>query len=136
MVWQQVAQLLGPNQVLCLIDIVSGLGDMPMHIAKLRPSSQVEGIEIAPLPWLISVLRAKFRRADVRFKLGDYRNLNFAHYDLIFAYLSPAAVLALWDKAQLEMRPGRLLISLEFDIPGVQPSCCLESNASLSKLYV
>jgi hypothetical protein len=135
-VWQQVAQLLGPNQVLCLIDIVSGLGDMSMHIAKLRPSSQVEGIEIAPLPWLISVLRAKFRRADVRFKLGDYRNLNFAHYDLIFAYLSPAAVLALWDKAQLEIRPGRLLISLEFDIPGVQPSCCLEPNASLSKLYV
>ena len=135
-VWQQVAQLLPPNQALRLIDIGSGLGDMPMHIAKSSPSSQVEGIEIAPLPWLISVLRAKLRRSGVSFKLGDYRALNFAHYDVIFAYLSPAAMLALWDKAQLEMRSGSLLISLEFDIPGVQPSRCLQSEQGSPALYV
>ncbi len=135
-VWQQVAQLLPPNQALRLIDIGSGLGDMPMHIAKSSPSSRVEGIEIAPLPWLISVLRAKFRRSGVSFKLGDYRALNFAHYDVIFAYLSPAAMLALWDKAKLEMRPGSLLISLEFDIPGVQPSHCIQSEHGSPALYV
>jgi SAM-dependent methyltransferase len=135
-VWQQVAQLLAPHQALRLIDIGSGLGDMPLHIAKSKPRCQVEGIEIAPLPWLISVLRAKIRRSGVSFKLGDYRALNFADYDVIFAYLSPAAMLALWDKAQLEMRPGSLLISLEFDIPGVQPSRCIQSEHGSTALYV
>jgi SAM-dependent methyltransferase len=136
LIWQQVSQLLAPNQALRVIDIGSGLGDMSMYLAQSKPSSQVEGIEIAPLPWLISVLRAKFRRSGVSFMLGDYRALNFAHYDVIFAYLSPAAMLALWDKAQLEMRPGSLLISLEFDIPGVQPSRCIEPSASSPKLFV
>jgi hypothetical protein len=107
-----------------------------MHIAKSRPRSHVEGIEIAPLPWLISVLRAKFCRSGVRFSLGDYRALNFADYDVIFAYLSPAAMLALWDKAQLEMRPGSLLISLEFDIPGVHPSRCVQAEQGSPALYV
>ena len=135
-VWREVTQLVPQATPLRLIDIGSGLGDMPMHIAKSRPSSHVEGIEIAPLPWLISVLRAKFRRSGVSFQLGDYRALNFADYDVIFAYLSPAAMLALWDKAQHEMRPGSLLISLDFDIPGVQPNRCIQAEHGSSALYV
>jgi hypothetical protein len=135
-VWQQVSQLLPDGKPLRLLDIGSGLGDMPMHIAKSRPSSQVEGIEIALLPWLISVLRAKFFRSGVRFSLGDYRALNFADYDVIFAYLSPAAMLGLWDKAQLEMRSSSLLIRLVFDIPGGHPSRCVQAEQGSPALYV
>jgi predicted O-methyltransferase YrrM len=51
---------------------------------------------------------------------GDYGRLDFADYDVVFAYLSPAAMPALWSKARAEMRPGTLLLSYEFPIPGVQ----------------
>jgi hypothetical protein len=135
-VWQEVAKLIPQDKPVRLIDIGSGLGDMPMHIAKSRPDCHIEGIEIAPLPWLISLVRAKFRRSSVVFKLGDYTALNFSNYDVIFAYLSPAAMLALWEKANLEMLPGSMLISLEFDIPGIKPSFCIEPNAYSPKLYV
>lgn len=36
---------------------------------------------------------------------------------MVFAYLSPAAMPALWSKAQREMRAGSFLASYEFEIP-------------------
>ena len=135
-VWQRLAKLMPQARSVRLIDIGSGLGDVAMHIAKLRPDSQIEGIEVAPLPWLVSYLRAKLQRSNAIFKLGDYRSLNFAHYDVIFAYLSPVAMPALWQKASQEMRSGSLLISLEFDIPGVASSLRIAGSKNSPMLYV
>lgn len=135
-VWQQVAKLISQDKPVRLIDIGSGLGDMAMHIAKLRTDSNIEGIEIAPLPWVVSYIRAKMRRSTAMFKLGDYRALDFANYDVIFAYLSPAAMLALWDKAHNEMLPGSMLISLEFEIPGIPASLCIEGEGKSPAIYV
>jgi cyclopropane fatty-acyl-phospholipid synthase-like methyltransferase len=119
-----------------IIDIGSGLGDMSMYIAKLRPDCSVEGVEIAPLPWLISVVRAKLMRSKVDFRIGDYRLLNFANYDLIFAYLSPAAMSELWKKAQAQMRPGAILVSYEFEIEGVEPTNTMQHSELEKMIYV
>jgi len=135
-VWQQVAAIIPQDKPIRMVDIGSGLGDMSMHIAKARLDSVIEGIEIAPLPWLISVVRAKFRRSSAAFSMGDYRELNFADYDVIFAYLSPAAMPALWDKVQAEMKPGCMLISYEFEIKGVAPTQTIASDTREEKLYV
>jgi hypothetical protein len=135
-VWQQVAKIIPKDKPLRLIDIGSGLGDMSMYIAKLRPDSHIEGIEIAPLPWLISYVRGKMRRSTATFKIGDYHTLNFANYDVIFAYLSPAAMLTLWEKASHEMLPGSLLISLEFEIPEVKPTLRIASMSNSPIIYV
>ena len=135
-VWQQVAKIIPKDKPLRLIDIGSGLGDMSMCIAKLRPDSHIEGIEIAPLPWLISYVRGKMRRSAATFKIGDYHTLNFANYDVIFAYLSPVAMITLWEKASHEMLPGSLLISLEFEIPEVKPTLRIASMSNSPIIYV
>ncbi len=135
-VWRQVAKVMPKNRPVRLIDIGSGLGDMPMYVAKMRPDCRIEGIEIAPLPWLISLLRAKILRSSAILSLGDYRTLDFANYDVIFAYLSPAAMLSLWDKARQEMRSGSLLISLEFEIPGITPSMRIAGIGHSPTIYV
>jgi hypothetical protein len=135
-VWQQVAKIIPQDKSVRLIDIGSGLGDMSMYMAKIRPDSKIEGIEIAPLPWMISYIRAKFRRSTATFKLGDYQALDFANYDVIFAYLSPAAMRMLWDKASQEMRPGSLLISLEFEIPGVAENMRIAGNQNRPDIFV
>lgn len=135
-IWQQVAELIASDKPIRVIDIGSGLGDMSMYISKVRPNSLIEGIEIAPLPWLISVARSKFRRSMAIFKMGDYRELDFANYDVIFAYLSPAAMPALWQKAKAEMQLGSLLLSYEFEIAGVLPTQVLTNNSNNKKLYV
>lgn len=135
-VWDKVTQLIPTVSAMRMVDIGSGLGDMAMHIAKVRSNCLVEGIEIAPLPWLISVVRAKLKRSAAIFKMGDYRDLNFADYNVIFAYLSPAAMQALWQKASAEMKSGSLLISYEFEIIGVPPSQVIGTASQYKKLYV
>ncbi|WP_235189752.1 class I SAM-dependent methyltransferase [Methylotenera sp. L2L1] len=133
---QQVLTFIPQHQPMRIIDIGSGLGDMSMYIAKVRPDCLVNGIEIAPLPWLISVVRAKLKGSKADFRIGDYRLLNFANYDLIFAYLSPAAMSDLWQKAQAEMRSGALLISYEFEIEGVESTEVIQAGDNEKMLYV
>jgi 2-polyprenyl-3-methyl-5-hydroxy-6-metoxy-1,4-benzoquinol methylase len=134
--WQAVEPLISATQPTRVIDIGSGLGDMSMYIAKQRPLCQSEGIEIAPLPFIISRLRALFKRSTARFKLGNYNDLNFGDYDIVFAYLSPVAMMPLWQKAQLEMKSGSLLISLEFEINETAPTFILNPHDQSPTLYV
>lgn len=137
-VWLQVSKLIpiGQNKPVRMIDIGSGFGGMAMFVAKTCPSVQVEGMEIAPLPWFFSVLRARIRQSSAIFKLGNYEYLNFAHYDVVFAYLSPAAMHKLWLKANSEMTSGSLLISYEFDIQGVSPTFVVPTGDRSPVLYV
>lgn len=113
-----VAELLPSGPRVSFIDIGSGLGGLTLDLAQRRPDGTFIGIELAPLPWLISMLRARVSRSRARFVRGDYADLDFSQYDLVFAYLSPVAMPALWQKAKAEMCPGSLLLSYEFPIAG------------------
>ncbi len=119
-VWSAVESLLSPDPIR-VIDLGSGLGGLAMHLAKHRPDMTVEGIELAPLTWFAGWLRGLVNHSRARLRFGDYRRLSFADYDLAFAFLSPAAMPDLWAKANAEMRAGTLLVSCEFEIPGVPP---------------
>lgn len=120
-VWRAVEALLPEEGALRFIDIGSGFGGLVMHLAKARPGDAFVGIESAPLPWMMSGLRARAAKSAARFVRGDYGRLDFSAYDVVFAYLSPAAMPALWEKASAEMRHGALLLSYEFPVPGVAP---------------
>lgn len=133
--WEAVAGLLPQGRAICFVDIGSGLGGLVLHLAAQRKDSTFTGIELAPLPWLISAMRARGRRSRGRFKWGDYGALDLADYDVVFAYLSPAAMPALWEKAQSEMRPGTLLLSYEFPIPDVKSHIIMLPTAHGPALY-
>ncbi len=133
--WDAVAELLPKDKSVRLVDIGSGLGGLVLNLAKRRPDSHFCGIEIAPLPWLVSILRARFMRSSAQFMRGDYGHLNFAEYDIVFAYLSPVAMPALWEKARSEMRHDSILLSYEFPIPHVEPSFTLSPAANNPKIY-
>lgn len=126
---EKVAALIPQDQAVRMIDIGSGLGGLSMYIANARHDSQVEGVEIAPMPWLISAIRAWITRSSAKFRLGDYHALDFAQYNLVFAYLSPAAMPALWHKVQQEMQAGSLFVSYEFSIPNVPPTFTIDDDS-------
>ncbi|MBC7453488.1 MAG: class I SAM-dependent methyltransferase [Massilia sp.] len=133
--WDAVASLL-PPEPLYVIDIGSGLGGLVLDLARRRPESTFVGIELAPLPWLISALRAQLlRRSNARFVRGDYEQLDLGDYDAVFAYLSPAAMSALWAKASAEMRPGALLLSYEFEIGEKAPDMTIVPTGRGPLLY-
>jgi SAM-dependent methyltransferase len=117
-----VAALLPPGDRVRVIDIGSGLGGLVLDLARRRTGIEASGIELAPLPWLISRLRALLAGSRARFIRGNYDALHFGQYDVVFAYLSPAAMSALWRKAASEMRPGTMLLSYEFCIEDQLPN--------------
>lgn len=134
-VWDEVVGLLPARAPLRAIDIGSGLGGLVLHLAR-RPGVQASGIELAPLPWLLSRLRARLAGSGARFLRGDYENLDFAQYDVVFAYLSPAAMGALWRKAAREMRPGSVLLSYEFVIDDRLPDRTVYPTEGGPALYL
>ena len=134
--WEIVSKHLPSTSQLKIIDIGSGLGDLSMALASRKPEAIVSGIEIAPLPWMISYIRGKLRRSHAHFMFGDYHNLDFSKYDVIVAYLSPAAMPQLWEKASREMVEGSEIISHEFIIPGVDIYKTLASSTNKADSYV
>jgi SAM-dependent methyltransferase len=119
--WQAVASLLPATQAFRFIDLGSGLGGVPFYLAQRFPQGRFYGTETAPAPWLISRLRAGLKRSRVTFMRRDYATLDLADFDVVFAFLSPAAMPALWQQAQAQMRSGCLFISLSFAVDARQP---------------
>ena len=136
-----VAQILPQDKPFCFADVGSGLGGLVLNLSKQFPQGVFTGIEIAPLPWLVSALRRLFRGATYNscnsctFKRGDYDQLDLDTFDVVFAFLSPAAMPALWQKASAEMRPGSVLLSCEFPIAGVPPAFVLNSEGAGRPIY-
>lgn len=137
--WRAMHRILeqhADDDSLKVLDIGSGIGDIAMFLAKQRIHDEVSGIEIAPLPWAVSAVRAIFSGTSVKFTLGDYRQLDFAELDVVFAYLSPAVMSDVWTKVQQEMRPGCLFVSSEFPVPEVNASRIIYPAVNAPALYV
>lgn len=131
-----VAELLNDDQHLKILEIGSGLGGFSIQLAKIHPKCTYMGIEIAPLPFFISMIRSKYQGSKVSFKLGNYEKIDFADFDLVFAYLSPAAMPKLFEQCKAQMKPGSTLVSHEFDVPGVKPSDTLQSDLDSKVTYL
>jgi hypothetical protein len=135
-VWEAVAAQLPQGRAARVAEIGSGLGGLSLHLARVRPDCACLGVEIAPLPWLLSWLRAKLAGSSAQFRLGDYQALDFGAFDLVFAYLSPAAMESLMRKARAEMRPGSLLISYEFPAPAYEADKTIVTTEGRPPLYI
>lgn len=121
-----VASLLPQQRSFSFIDLGSGCGGLLQQLNKVRPDGIYQGIEAAPLPFLLSRCRSAFGVAGWRVSWGDFWRLDLARYDVVYAYLSPVPMAVLWRKARKEMRPGSILISNSFVVPGVTPEVTLK----------
>lgn len=108
-----------------LADLGCGFGGALVHLAKAWPAARCEGIESAPLAFAIAWLRA-LARPGMQVRFGSFWAIDLAPYDLVFAYLSPQPMVALWLKVRAEMRPGSVFVSHSFPVPEVPPGACVE----------
>lgn len=119
-----VLGLMASDRPVTLIDLGSGSGGLLRRLAQARPDSRCVGIETAPLPLLLS--RCLKRPANLDLRWGDFWAEPLDGYDLVYAFLSPVPMARLWDKALREMRPGSLLVSNSFAVPGITPTKIIE----------
>jgi len=121
-VWQAVLALLPPprpGEALRVIDLGSGLGGLVLFLARARGDARLLGVELAPLPALVSRLRvAAGRLPNCAIQWGSFWRRDLRDYDVVFAFLSPVPMTELWQKARREMRRGSLFISSSFEVPG------------------
>jgi precorrin-6B methylase 2 len=118
-----LATLLPPRPGARFIDLGHGFGSAVLELAKVRSDMTVEGIESAPFPFFVSWLRRLVTGpANARILYGDFWKRSLAGYDMVYVFLSPAPMSALFEKARAEMTPGSLLVSNSFAVEGVEPS--------------
>jgi hypothetical protein len=105
------------------MDVGSGVGGVLTDLSVLRADGEYHGIESAPLPWLVSRVRiAAGGHRNCHAQWGSFWNADLSQYDVVFAYLSPVPMAALWEKVRAEMRPGSTFISNTFVVAASRPS--------------
>jgi SAM-dependent methyltransferase len=119
-----------------VLDAGCGNGTHLARLAQLRPDCEFVGIEHAPATYLLArVLTAKYTNVHIRY--GDFWKQRFTPFDVIYAFLSPVPMEALWQKACAEMRPGTRLISNSFAIDSVPASRVISvDDARQTQLYL
>lgn len=99
-------------------DLGSGLGDMLFFLAP-KKSGHFFGIESAPLPYLFSKIRCH-RLKNCAIAWGNYEKTDLSGFDFVYVFLSPEPMPKLWEKARAEMKPGSILVSNSFAVPGME----------------
>jgi hypothetical protein len=128
-------ELVSERQGMCFIDLGAGIGSVLRQLAKARPDAQFTGVENAPATWLAGYLRT-CELTNCHWRWGDIWRVNLEEYDVVYAFLSPAAMATLWQKVEREMRPESLFISNSFAVPGIEASRVVEiDDARHSRLY-
>jgi len=133
---RRLLELIPDDRPVSVVDLGCGTGGLLLALREARTIARLRGVENAPLTWLVARLRLENAAVDVAF--GSIWDERLDHYDVVYAYLSPAAMPRLWDKARLEMKPGSLLVSNSFAVPGVaaQRVIPLEGKGVATALYV
>ena len=135
--WEAITRLLPKKSGLRFLDVGSGLGGLLCYLAQRDLKGFYEGIESAPLPFLISRVRCWATSGKCSVIWGDFWKHSLSEYDVVFAFLSPVPMEQLWEKARQEMKPGSLFISYGFPVPEIQPDSVIEIPQSMpSMLYV
>ncbi len=127
---QTLRDLLPADRALSFLDLGAGTGTVLAAIAASHPNARVCGVERAPLPCLIAALRARLQAIAYHVRWANFWTTDLAPHDVVYAYLSPQPMNRLWEKAQREMRPGSLLVSFRFAIPGVMPTTIVAAGGN------
>lgn len=117
------------------IDLGAGLGTVTVALARHRPSMTVEAWERAPIPWLITQWRSQGLPNALVYRMSFWE-CDLSIFDVVFAFLSPAAMPRLGEKARREMKPGSLLVSSNFPVPDWEPESVIEIEDRMqTRLY-
>ena len=117
-----------------LVDLGAGIGSAVAPLAQRFPEWQIKAYEIAPMTYAIGRFRC-LKFANTHWHWQRFESADLSNADVVYAFLSPEPMPALWEKARQEMRSGALLVSNSFEVPSVTPTAVLLAG-SIHPLYV
>jgi hypothetical protein len=105
-----------------VLDAGSGLGDGLRALGRVWPQARLQGVEGG---WLMAVL-SRLRVPAAAIRRGNFWASSWADLDLVYLFQRPESMPRAWAKACAEMRDGAWLVSLEFEVPAVEPTARLQ----------
>ena len=132
---ETLVQLLATRHPGRFLDLGCGTGSLLRVLADSRSDWSFTGVESSPLVFAWAWLRS-LGSAGAQIHWRNLWSVNLAEYDLVYCFLSPEPMPAIWRKARAEMRAGTLLVSNQFIVPGVAPDEVLTLGGRLSHIYV
>jgi len=117
-----VAERLPPEG--CLLEAGCADARFALALATLRPDLSIVACEKALLAWGWARLRwwRAGRPENVRIVYASLWSLDWQDFDAVYTFLSPAPMARVWQQFQQQGRPGGLLLSNTFTVPGVAPT--------------
>jgi len=114
---ETVVRLLNPLHGDVVYDLGCGDGRIAISIARRYPWARVRCIEIRGD--LVEKARDAAHTANVSIDVihGDFFKLSFSDANIIYMYLLTSVNQKLKPKLEAELRPGTLLVSLDFPVP-------------------
>lgn len=106
-----------------VLDAGCGLGDGLRELRREYPLARLAGVEWSWPLRLACALRCRFAQVT----RGDLWASDWSQQDLVYLFQRPESMPRARDKARRELRPGAWLASLEFEVPGVRPTCVLDT---------
>ncbi|WP_372867091.1 trans-aconitate 2-methyltransferase, partial [Pseudomonas sp.] len=108
---QQLAELLVRQPAsFRFVDLGCGPAGALLWLARRFPQAQFVGVETAPLPFAIAWLRA-LPQHNCRIRYENLWRTELAEFDVVYCFLSPAPMAALWTRAVAQMTVGAWLVS-------------------------
>jgi hypothetical protein len=100
-----------------ILDAGSGLGDGLIALRQAYPHAQLNGMEMSwPLRFL-SALRCRW----ARIRQGDIWMADWGDYDMVYLFQRPETMPRAVQKAEIDLKRGAWLASLEFEARELQP---------------
>ena len=109
-----------------ILDAGSGLGDGLIALRDAYPRADLNGVEMSWPLRIISAIRCSF--ATIR--QGDIWMVDWRSYDMVYMFQRPESMPRAIEKAEVEMRRGAWLVSLEFEAIGIVPSAIIYGKDS------
>lgn len=100
------------------VDLGCGPAGTLLALARQFPQGQFVGVETAPLSFALAWLRC-LRQGNCRIRYENLWRTDLGAFDVVYCFLSPAPMAALWDKASAQMTAGAWLVSNSFAVPDV-----------------
>jgi SAM-dependent methyltransferase len=109
------------NKPYKIYDLGSGSGQLSWHIARAMPNAEVVGIELSLFPWLRATAWQKLtRQKNLRYLRADFIKHPIKDADAVLMYLMEAVMQKVGFKLQNELKPGALVLSNKYALPGWQ----------------
>lgn len=105
-----------------VLDAGSGLGDGLIALRAAYPQVQLHGLEMSWPLRLLSALRCPW----ARIRQGDIWAADWSGHDMVYMFQRPETMPRAVEKADIDLRRGAWLVSLEFEARDLQPEAILQ----------